>query len=89
MLRKSPSRLLLACLFCAFFLSVGTIPAGALPGFDSAESRLEAEPWLDRLWRIFGEPVVSLFAADETPPPVPTPPTNNSGIVIDPDGPRT
>ena len=88
MLRKSPSRLLLACLLSAFFLSIGALPAAALPGFDSSPIRLDAESCFDRLWRTFGEPVVSLFAADETPPPAPAPPLDNSGISIDPDGPR-
>jgi len=89
MLRQNPSRLLLASLCCALCLSLGALPASALPGLDSPASRLDAESWFGRLWSLFGEPVVSLFAADEAQPPAPTPPTENSGIVIDPDGPRT
>ena len=90
MLRQSSRRLLLAFLCCcALCLTVGALPAAALSGIDSSASRLEAESWFDRLWRIFGEPAVSLFAADEAQPPAPTPPTDSAGIVIDPDGPRT
>jgi hypothetical protein len=88
MLRQSPHRLLVAFTCCALCLTFGALPAAAQPGLDSTSAiRFEIESVLARLWRLAGEPVVSLFAADGTePPPPPTPPTSDSGITIDPGG---
>jgi hypothetical protein len=88
MLRQSPHRLLVAFICCALCLTVGTIPAAAQPGLDSASAiRFEIESVLARLWRLAGEPVAALFAADGTVPPPPTaPPTTDSGVCIDPNG---
>lgn len=87
MLRQSPHRLLVAFTCCALCLTAGTLPAAAQPGLDSSSGiHFEVGSWLARFWQLVGEPVVSLFAADGTQPPPPTPPTSEVGVTIDPDG---
>lgn len=93
MLRQSPHRLLVAFI-CAFCLTIGALPAAALPGIDGESASLfEPGSWLARFWHLVGEPVASLFAADGTqplqvlsPPSPQEPPTPNGGLCIDPDG---
>ncbi len=93
MLPTCSRRVLAVFACCVVLLTVGALPAAAFPGFGSSSDSglsfgFEPGAWLASLWQSLGAPVASLFAADETPPPptVPTPPINNVGITIDPDG---
>ncbi|HXU34390.1 MAG TPA: hypothetical protein VN851_27770 [Thermoanaerobaculia bacterium] len=89
MLRQSRPRLLVAFTCFALCLTLGALPAAALPGLESAPAiSFDAGSWFARFWQWVEEPVVSLFAPDGAPAPVPvpTPPTSNAGVTIDPDG---
>ncbi len=88
MLQPSSHRPLVAVVCCVLCLALGAFPAAALPNLDGLPaSHAEVESLLVRIWRLVGEPVVSLFAADgvETVSG-PTPPHSEVGVTIDPDG---